>query len=94
MPENEAAPSSRGKRLKPRSKLQRFSLISAYLSYIAAGLCLLAATVRAMSIGTDNPIFASLVASILFFIGCGVVLHVMGAVNLPSLKIDSRDKER
>jgi hypothetical protein len=39
-------------------------------------------------LGGNHPIIASLGASAVFFIGAGVVLHVMGLANLPSLRFD------
>ena len=71
-----------------RKPAQKASLILAYASYLAALVMLLLAIYRGFTIGTDNPIFASFAASVVFFVGAGVVLHVMGAVNLPSLKIN------
>jgi len=37
--------------------------------------------------GTDDPIFASAIASVIFFISCGVVLHFIANANLMDLKI-------
>jgi hypothetical protein len=75
--------------LKTRKPAQTISLVAAYLCYGAALLTLFAAGYRATTIGTDNPIFASLAASVVFFIGSGIVLHVMGAVSLPDFKINN-----
>ena len=69
--------------MKKRKTLQRVSLIAGYACYAAAVLTLFAAGFRGLTNGTDNPVFASLLASLVFFIGSGVVLHVIGAVNLP-----------
>ncbi|PLY14164.1 MAG: hemerythrin family protein [Sedimenticola sp.] len=70
---------------------QKVSLVIAYISYFAAIMMLLLAIYNGFTIGTDNPIFASFAASVVFFVGAGVVLHVIGAVNLPNLKIDKNN---
>ena len=73
-----------------RKPAQKVSLIAAYFCYAAAFVTLLAAGYQGSTIGTENPIFASLAATVVFFIGSGIVLHVMGAVSLPDLRIDKR----
>jgi hypothetical protein len=73
--------------MKPSKPAQRISRIAAWLSYGSAILTLLAAGYRASTLGTDNPIFASLAATVVFLLCCGVVLQVMGTVSLPDLKI-------
>ncbi|MEN8179431.1 MAG: hemerythrin family protein [Pseudomonadota bacterium] len=79
--------------LKAPKRSQKVSLAIAYLCYIAALLSLLTAIYRGTTLGTEDPIFASLVASVVFFIGCGIVLHVIGAVDLPDLKIDQNKRK-
>ena len=79
--------------MKSRKTSQKISLVIAYLCYLAAGLTFLAAIVRGITVGTENPIFASMAASVVFFIGCGVVLHVIGVVNLPNLKIEQKNQK-
>jgi Na+-driven multidrug efflux pump len=76
--------------LKARKKSQQVSLVIAYLCYLAALLSLLSAGYLASLARTQDPIFASLLAVVVFFIGCGVVLQVIGSVNLPDLKIDAK----
>jgi len=80
--------------MKPPKPAQKISRLVAWLCYGAAILTLLAAGYRAVTLGTDNPIFASLAATVIFLVGCGVVLQVMGTVNLPNLKIDSKTDAR
>ncbi|KRT53912.1 hemerythrin family protein [endosymbiont of Ridgeia piscesae] len=87
----EPTPYMRTPSLKTRKPAQKISLVSAYICYLLALVTLLAAGYQGMTIGTDNPIFASLGATIVFFVGAGVVLHVMGAVNLPDLRVQKDD---
>ncbi len=72
---------------------QRISLAAAYLCYAAAIACLVGLGVWTGELGGNHPIIASLGASVVFFVGAGVVLHVMGRANLPSLCF-SRDETR
>ena len=74
-----------------RKPAQKVSLAIAYLCYVIAVAIIVIAGYLGMRDGTDNPIFASLAASVVFFIGSGIVLHVMGAANLPDLRIDRND---
>ena len=74
--------------LKTRKPARNVSLFAAYFCYAAAFMTLCAAGYQGTTIGTDNPIFASLAATVVFFIGSGIVLHVMGAVSLPDLRIE------
>lgn len=71
--------------MKPRKPAQKVSLAIAYLCYAAAVLTLLTAGYWAVVAGTGDAIFASLAASVVFLVGCGIVLHVIGAVSLPDL---------
>ena len=72
---------------KQRKPAQRVSLIAGFISYALSFVCILLAGYQAYTIGTDNPIFASFAATVVFFAGAGVVLHVIGTVSLPDLKI-------
>lgn len=64
---------------------QKFTVLLAYLSYLCAMGAGLTATSRGA--GSDDPIFASLLASVVFFLGVGIVLHVIGRANLPDLRL-------
>ncbi len=79
--------------MKSPKRSQKVSLAIGYLCYAAALISLLSAIYRAVTVGSENPIFASLAASVVFFIGCGIVLHVIGTVNLPDLKIERKNQE-
>ena len=73
---------------KPRGIGQKISLVTAFLCYGGAFSCLVGLGVWVGDLGGNHPIIASLGASAVFFIGAGVVLHVMGLANLPSLRFD------
>jgi hypothetical protein len=46
---------------------------------------------RLVSVGSDNPISASLMASTFFFIVVGVILTVIGKADIPSFKFDDSE---
>jgi uncharacterized membrane protein YhiD involved in acid resistance len=67
------------------------------IAYVCALLCYGAAVASALgaylfdSPTPQDPIRASLMASVVFFIGCGVVLHVIGKAKLHGLLSGSDD---
>lgn len=72
---------------KKKGVLQKVALVFGVLSFalaIAAGVWLY---IRVGSVGGDNPISASLMASTFFFACVGVVLTIIGSANLPDLKL-------
>jgi len=71
--------------MQPRRPIQRVLLVIAVVSYLAAVACAVAALY--LGAGYGDPIAAALMASVVFFVGAGVVLHVIAKTNLPDLKI-------
>ena len=69
-----------------RKPFQKVAMIIAIISYIAAAACGVAAGVLGGGLG--DPVTGSFMASVVFFAGAGIVLHVIGSVNLPSFKVD------
>lgn len=63
---------------------QRVALVAAVLCYIAATACALAAWLYDSATPND-PIRASLMASVVFFVGCGIVLQVIGNARLKGI---------
>jgi cytochrome b subunit of formate dehydrogenase len=63
--------------------IQKFIFVIAVLSYVAAAGTGVAAYLH---VGPANdPIEAALMASVVFFAGCGVVLHVIATTRLKGL---------
>ena len=60
---------------------QRVAFAVALLCYAAAAGCALAAFLFE-STRPGDPVHAALMATVVFFIGCGVVLHVIGTARL------------
>lgn len=64
---------------------QRVAYGVALGSYLCAVLCLAGVFIWLGDLGSQHPVIASLGASLVFFVGVGIVLHVIGRANLPSL---------
>ncbi len=76
---------------KRKGVLQKASLVSAMLSFVLALTSWVMLYLRLESVGMDNPISASFLASTFFFICVGVVLTVVGMADLPSFKFDNSE---
>ncbi len=74
---------------KKRKAGQKISLFFSIFCYAMSLLTIVFATYWRMEYGTQDPIFASALASIFFFACCGVVLQVIANANLPSLKMSN-----
>ena len=66
--------------------LQKTASVSAYVSFILAVICAAYLYFAIDKSGANNPVSASLLASIFFFIFVGIVLLVIGKTDLPSFK--------
>ena len=78
---------------KRKGVLQKLSIVSAVVCFVLAFIAGVMLYLRLESVGSDNPISASLMASTFFFIGVGIVLTIIGNADIPSFKIDnSKDK--
>lgn len=75
--------------MKKRGIGQKIAYISAIIFYLFGIGCAIAVFYFNRQLGSDNPIVASLMASVVFCIGGGIVLHVIGKVDLPDLKVQS-----
>ncbi|OOY46867.1 hypothetical protein BOW13_07225 [Solemya velum gill symbiont] len=60
-------------------------MVIAVVCYLAAVICGIAAFYLDGEV--NPPVIASLMASVVFFIGSGIVLHVIATVNMPDLKL-------
>ena len=76
---------------KRKGMLQKVSLVFAVVSFVLAFASGIMLYLRLESVGSDNPISASLMASTFFFICIGVVLTIIGKADIPSFKIDNSE---
>ncbi|MEW8205825.1 MAG: hypothetical protein AB2746_06845, partial [Candidatus Thiodiazotropha taylori] len=72
---------------------QKASLISAGVSFLLAIVSAVLLYFRIESVGKDDPISASFMASTFFFVCVGVVLTVIGKADLPSFSTDNSDTD-
>jgi hypothetical protein len=87
-------PSTRAGSPSGRGLGQRIAFVGA-LGFYAGGLvCLAGLAVQLGPLGYRHPIVASLAASIVFFLGGGIVLHVIGRADLPDLRPDAASPGR
>ena len=70
---------------RKRGHFQKLWLVIAVINYLAAIACGVAVVYRETSF--SEVIVASLMASVVFFAGVGIVLHVLANANLPDLRV-------
>ena len=76
---------------KRKGVLQKVSLVFAAVSVVLALTSGVMLYLRLESVGMDNPISASFLASTFFFICVGVVLTIIGMADIPSFKFDNSE---
>ena len=79
---------------KRKGLLQKLSIIMSVVSFVLALIAGIMLYLRLASVGSDNPISASLMASTFFFISVGTVLAIMGNADIPSFKFDDSEKNK
>lgn len=78
---------------KPRPIGQKIALGIAFLSYGAAIASAIGAVLYETQ-GEQDPIHASLMATVVFFISCGIVLQVIGTARLHGVLSGSGELDR
>ncbi len=79
---------------KRKGVLQKSSLVLGVVSFVLAVVAGGMLYLRLDSVGADNPISASLMASTFFFICVGVILTIIGKTDIPSFKFDDADESK
>jgi uncharacterized membrane protein len=69
---------------------QKIALVFAVLSYIGAVICVIGAVFFSGD-SEQDPARAAFMASVVFFVGCGVVLQVIGTAKLKGILSGSGD---
>ena len=72
--------------MRKRSMIQKVIMGISVVSYITAIACGVVAAI--ISDGTQNAAVASMMASVVFFAGTGIVLHIISSSNLPRLNVE------
>jgi len=78
---------------KRKGVLQKLSLFSAVVSFVLAFTSAGMLYLRLESVGSDNPISASLMASTFFFLFVGVIFIIIGKADIPSFKFDDSERK-
>ncbi len=78
---------------KKKGVLQKLSLVSGVVSFILAVVAGVLLYFRIESVGSDNPISASLMASTFFFICVGIILTIIGKADIPSFKFNDTEEK-
>jgi len=73
--------------------LQKLSLVSAVASFAVALITGVMLYLRLESVGSDNPVSASLMASTFFFVCVGIILVIIGTADMPSFKFDNPEEK-
>jgi len=74
---------------KNKSKLQKLSLYFSAFSLIASIASIIYLMLHLDTLGWENPISASLLASSFFFAFVSFLLFIIGTADIPSFKVDS-----
>lgn len=78
---------------KRKGPLQKLSIVFSVISFALAVITGVVLYFKLESIGSDDPVSASLMASMFFFICVGVILTVIGRADIPSLKFDDLEEK-
>jgi len=73
--------------------LQKLSLVSAVASFAVALIAGVMLYLRLQHVGSDNPVSASLMASMFFFVCVGIILVIIGTADIPSFKFDNPEEK-
>lgn len=73
--------------VKKKGILQKVSLVFGALSFVLAIVAGVWLYLRVESVGADNPVSASLMASTFFFVCVGVILTIIGRTDIPDFKM-------
>jgi vacuolar-type H+-ATPase subunit I/STV1 len=79
---------------KRKGILQKISIYMGIVSSLLAIACGVIFYIKVEELGYNNPISASLLASIIFFVSVGVVLILIGKSDIPNLKIDTSKEKK
>lgn len=78
---------------KRKGSLQKLSIIFSVVSFVLAVVTGVVLYFKLRSVGSDDPVSASLMASTFFFICVGVILTVIGRADIPSFKFDDPEEK-
>ncbi len=77
---------------KTKSKFQKMTTYIAIVSFILAAVSAVFLFIKTNELGLSDPVAASWLASLFFFIFTGISLLLISGVNLPSFKFEDNPK--
>lgn len=78
---------------KTKSKFKKITQYSAIVSFILAAVSAVFLFIKTDELGLSDPVAASWLASLFFFIFIGISLVLISGVNLPSFKFEDHPKD-
>ncbi len=73
---------------RKKNLFQRGALISAKISFLLSALSGVFLYLKVNELGYENPVSASLLGALFFFLFMGVLLTIVGNSDIPSFKVD------
>ena len=73
--------------MNKQNMAQKVSVVFAFIFYVAAVLSVAAVAYFYIQHGGNHPAVAAWSAAIVFFVGGGIVLHVMGKADIPDFRL-------
>ncbi len=73
---------------KPKSVLQKISVVIGYLCFLLAVLCAIALYFKRQELGMQDTVTVSFLAATFFFALIGFVFTIIGKADLPDFKIE------
>ena len=79
---------------KQKGWLQKSALVFAGISFVLVLVSGVFLYLKSEELGFNDPVSASFLASIFFFISVGIVLSVIGLIDMPNFRFDKEEKEK
>ncbi len=79
---------------KKKGIFQKTSMVMGVLSELVALGCLVMTYLKSQTLGMEDVITASFMASTFFFFMCGIVMIIVGRADLPDLSMASLREEK
>ncbi len=80
--------------LKKKGLLQKTSMAAGIFCQIIALFCLVMTYLESQTLGMEDVITASYLASTFFFSTCGIVMIIIGKADLPDLSISGLSEDK
>ena len=79
---------------KKKGFLQRASMVAGVICQVIALFCLVMTYLKSQTLGMEDVITASYLASSFFFCTCGIVMIIIGKADLPDLSMSGFSEDK